>query len=95
VTFFFILSIFDPGLSSGLSLTEAGLSWYCPSLVASGPLSLSQVALFSDYWLAPGELPVEAQFTEFQQGAHGASLVTINRPRWCANIVIETEYMGS
>jgi hypothetical protein len=27
------------------------------------------------YWLAPGELPVEAQFTEFQQGARGASLV--------------------
>ena len=45
--------------------------------------------------LAPGELPVEAQFTEFQQGARvfGASLVTNNRPRWYANI--ETEYMGS
>jgi len=46
-----------------------------------------------DYWLAPGELLVEAQLTEFQQGARGVSLVTNNRPRWCANI--ETEYIGS
>jgi hypothetical protein len=44
------------------------------------------------FWLAPGELPVEAQFTEFQQGARGASLVTNNRPRWCANI--EAVYIG-
>ena len=43
-------------------------------------------------WLAPGELLVEAQFTEFQQEARGASLVTNNRPRWCANI--ETEDIG-
>jgi hypothetical protein len=43
-------------------------------------------------WLAPGELPVEAQFTGFQQGARGASLVTNNRPRWCADI--ETGYIG-
>ena len=41
------------------------------------------------YWLAPGELPMEAQFTEFQQGARRASLVTNNRPGWYANI--ETE----
>ena len=36
---------------------------------------------------------MEAQFTEFQQGACGAGLVTNNRPRWCANI--ETEDIGS
>jgi hypothetical protein len=35
----------------------------------------------SALWLAPGELPVEAQFTELQQGARGASLVTNSRPR--------------
>jgi hypothetical protein len=29
-----------------------------------------------------GELPVEAQFAEFQQGAREASLVTSSRPRW-------------
>jgi hypothetical protein len=44
------------------------------------------------FWLAPGELPVEAQFTEFQQGARGASLVANNRPKWYANI--ETGYIG-
>ena len=49
--------------------------------------------LYNLLWLAPGELPVEAQFTEFQQGARGASLVTNNRPRWCANI--ETAYKMS
>ena len=40
----------------------------------------------------PGEPPVEAQFTGFQQGARGAGLVTSNMPRRCANI--ETEYIG-
>ena len=48
--------------------------------------------VFGTYWLAPGELPVEAQFSGFQQGARGASLVTNNRPRWCADI--ETGYKG-
>ena len=31
------------------------------------------------FWLAPGELHGEAQFTEVAQGARGASLVTDNR----------------
>jgi hypothetical protein len=38
--------------------------------------------------LAPGEFPVEAQFTGFQQGARGATLDANNRPSWREKITI-------
>jgi hypothetical protein len=37
--------------------------------------------------------PWKRSLRKFQQGARGASLVSNNRPRWCADI--EAEYIGS